>query len=352
MGLALLTLLVASWVGLSRIGWIQLKSDPTLILAHGPLMVSGFLGTLIGVERAVALRKRWGYFGPIFTALGAIGFILGFPKPVPHVLLLLGSMFMVLVFGSVLRKHLAFYTVLMGAGSVSWVVGNAIWLFEGLVSSAVPWWAGFLILTIAGERLELGRIIRLSDRSRFAVNVAVSIFGVGLVITLIKFDWGMRILGVGMLAIGFWLLRFDIARRTIRKDDLPKFIAVCMLSGYLWLIFAGALGLFFGSLRSGLMYDAWLHTIFLGFVFAMIFGHAPVIFPAVLGFPISFKPYFYIHWFLLQISLSFRVVGDLLAFIPARKWGGMFNGIAILVFLITIVIAIGQRLVQQQPAGD
>ena len=51
---ALLALLVAAWAGLLRIGWL-LPTTGGLAAAHGPLMVSGFLGTLIGLERAVAL---------------------------------------------------------------------------------------------------------------------------------------------------------------------------------------------------------------------------------------------------------------------------------------------------------
>ena len=52
--IALLTLLAATWAGLLRIGWL-LPAPGSLAASHGPLMVSGFLGTLIGLERAVAL---------------------------------------------------------------------------------------------------------------------------------------------------------------------------------------------------------------------------------------------------------------------------------------------------------
>ena len=55
---ALLALLVALWAGLLRLGWV-LPSTRGLALAHGPLMVSGFLGALIALERAVALKIRW-----------------------------------------------------------------------------------------------------------------------------------------------------------------------------------------------------------------------------------------------------------------------------------------------------
>src|SRR3972149_6584847 len=50
---------------------------PPLPLAHGPLMVSGFLGTLIALERAVALRARWTYIGPLLTSLGGLFLALG-----------------------------------------------------------------------------------------------------------------------------------------------------------------------------------------------------------------------------------------------------------------------------------
>jgi hypothetical protein len=32
---------------------------------HGPLMVCGFLGTVIGLERAVGLRRWWTYVAPL-----------------------------------------------------------------------------------------------------------------------------------------------------------------------------------------------------------------------------------------------------------------------------------------------
>ncbi|MBG0830117.1 hypothetical protein HS041_20330 [Planomonospora sp. ID67723] len=45
---------------------------------HGPLMALGFLGTLLCLERAVALRRRWGYAAPVLSALGALflGFVM------------------------------------------------------------------------------------------------------------------------------------------------------------------------------------------------------------------------------------------------------------------------------------
>lgn len=53
MALGMIALLAAMLGGLFRLGWDWPPIPSTLSVAHGPLMVSGFLGTLIGLERAV-----------------------------------------------------------------------------------------------------------------------------------------------------------------------------------------------------------------------------------------------------------------------------------------------------------
>lgn len=64
---ALVLLLAALWAGLLRLGWAWPTPLPTLPMAHGPLMINGFLGALIGLERAIALQKRWAYLAPVLT---------------------------------------------------------------------------------------------------------------------------------------------------------------------------------------------------------------------------------------------------------------------------------------------
>jgi len=44
-------------------------------------MVSGFLGTLISLERAVALKARWPYAAPLLSGLGDAALIVGGPGP-------------------------------------------------------------------------------------------------------------------------------------------------------------------------------------------------------------------------------------------------------------------------------
>ena len=60
---------------------------------------------------------------------------------------------------------------------------------------------------------------------------------------------------------------------------LTRFMAICLLSGYVWLGLSGLAALIYGGVPVGPQYDVALrHRLFLGFVFAMIFAHAPVIF--------------------------------------------------------------------------
>ena len=68
--LAVSALLFGMWAGLIRLGWVLPVLQPPLPMLHGPLMVCGFLGTLIGLERAVGTGKRWAYAGPALTAAG------------------------------------------------------------------------------------------------------------------------------------------------------------------------------------------------------------------------------------------------------------------------------------------
>lgn len=99
----------------------------------------------------------------------------------------------------------------------------------------------------------------------------------------------------------------------------------------------------FGQLIAGPIYDAALHSVFVGFVFSMIFGHAPIIFPAILGVPIRFLRVFYAQVIILHISLIVRVIGDLNNLVEFRKWGGFLNEIAILLFIGLTVLSIMKK---------
>ena len=71
------SLLTGLWAGLVRMGWLLPIPNNQFVLIHGPMMVVGFLGTLIGLERAVALQRWWAYLIPVCASLSALSALLG-----------------------------------------------------------------------------------------------------------------------------------------------------------------------------------------------------------------------------------------------------------------------------------
>ena len=177
---AILSLFWAVWLGLLRIGWALPLPEPEQLILHGPLMIGGFLGTLIGLERAVGVGGRWAYTAPVFTAAGSIGLVLGAPSPIAPSLITLGSVVVVSVFVVVLRHHRTMYVATMLIGAVAWVVGNALWTAGFSIYRIVFWWVAFIVCTIGGERLELNRLLRPRAfvRASFAATIAIIIAGI------------------------------------------------------------------------------------------------------------------------------------------------------------------------------
>lgn len=101
------------------------------------------------------------------------------------------------------------------------------------------------------------------------------------------------------------------------------------------MVVAGAIWMFAVPVTSGPLYDATVHSVFLGFTLAMIMAHAPVIFPAVIRKPLPYRPAFYIPVALLHLSLVLRIlVGDLRDIPVMVQWGGVVNIVAVLLFVV------------------
>jgi hypothetical protein len=185
--------------------------------------------------------------------------------------------------------------------------------------AAVPWWIAFFALTIGGERLELSRYLRRGAWVRRSFAILVALLVLSPVIP--------QALGAVLLLLAGWLLAFDLARVTIRQDRLPRYVAACLLAGYFWLALGGAL------MALSTAYDAALHAIFVGFVFSMVFGHAPVIVPAVLRVRFPYHPVLYGPLALLHASLAVRIFVSA----PIGAWG---NAAAIALFILVAIFLV------------
>ncbi|MDO9494180.1 MAG: hypothetical protein Q7J48_00620 [Nocardioides sp.] len=315
---------------------------------HGILMVLGFVGTLIALERAVALRRPIGYLAPALLGLGALLLV---PEPTGEIGALLvtaGSLALCLLYIPLWRRNRDDAVLISALGAVCALGGALLWRGGADTSQTIPWLAGFVILTIAGERLELARLAMPVTAGRDLVLLGSGLAGAIVAATL----WptvGTPLLGAALLALTSWLVRHDVARRTINGSGLPRFAACCMLAGQAWLLVAGGIWLLAGATAEGATYDAVVHAVFLGFTISMIMAHAPSILPAVTRVPLPYRPTMYAPWLLLQLSLVLRLWGgDALGSELARRIGGAGNAIALLAFL-AVAISSASRGIPAKP---
>ena len=348
MALALVALFAGLWGGLILLGLSLPNVAVSAGEAHGPLMALGFLGTLVSLERAVALGRWLMYVAPLAAGTGALADLARAPGSLGPALLTLAGVVLLGAYVVLHRLQPSAHNAVMGLGAVAWCAAGVLWLSGADVSRFTPLLAGFLVLTIVGERLELTRAVHRSEFVRRLLIGAITVFAAGLVVSVFAERVGLRVAGVGLLAEAMWLARFDVARRTVRMSGITRFIAVALLAGYGWLVVAGVLWTIDAPVSGGPAYDAALHAVFLGFVMSMVFAHAPVIVPALLRVSLPFRRFFYAHLALLHASLALRLLGgDLAGNVKLWQWGGIANELAILMFLAATV----HGALSRPPAG-
>ena len=313
-----------------------------LTAVHGPLMVFGFVGTVVVLERAVAVRRGWAYSAPALLGAGGIALISPLPVVVGQVALVAGSVALLAIYGAIWRKQGSVSTAVQVVGALLGLMATVLWLRGIGIPQLAPLLILYLVLTIAGERLELSRISPTVNH-----RVEQWMLGIGLALaagTVVALVWpvaGYPLLGAGMLALVTWLFRHDIATRLVRSVGLPRYMACCLLAGYGWLVVVGGIWLLQGPVYSGPGYDAMMHAVFLGFVMSMIMAHAPTILPAVLRRPLPYRPVMYLPAALLHASLLARVLlGDAHGLPVLVQWGGVFNIVAVLTFVAIAVVSV------------
>lgn len=317
-----------AWTPLADTLWL-----PRAALAHAALMVCGFMGTVIGIERAVAARWRAAWLAPLASAGGGLLLLAG-ADPAARWLLVASSAVFVAVNVALLRKQRAAHTALLLASACAWCAGNVLFALDAGSSAVLPWWFGFLVMTVGAERLEMTRLMRRRPGAQPALLAILAAMVGGAAASCASARIGGLVFGLSLTALAAWLLAFDIARRTVHAHGLPRYMATCLLAGYGWLAIGGvawaatALGL---SAR-----DLALHAVALGFLVSMIMGHAPVILPAIARTKLAFGNFFYLPLAVLHLSLVLRLGG---AFLDPR-WratGALFNALALAFFAATVL---------------
>ncbi|QJR14275.1 hypothetical protein [Usitatibacter palustris] len=322
--------------GLARAG-IAVDA-PTGAALHAVLMIPGFLGTVISLERAVALGSRWAFGAPLAAGLGAVLFAFA-PPPFGLVLMAIAPLWLTAASVAIAARQFEPHTALLVVASLAWAVGNVAFHF-GAASAAPAWWFVFLVLTIAAERLEMTRLMKRRAAAAPLLGLCVALLLAGAALSLADAARGGIAFGMALAGLAAWLAVFDLARRTIRTEGFSRYAAVALLAGYGWLGVAG-----FAWAMQGFdprWRDAALHALGLGFVFSMILAHAPLVVPVIARRRLAYTPAFYIPLALLHASLLVRLA--LAPFDAAfRAWGAALNAVALVVFVATLAVAMSRR---------
>lgn len=336
LALGAIGLVVGVLAGLARFGIAVPDFAAAQAGRHGPLMIGGFFGVVISLERAVALGKPWAYVAPLGAGAATLVTLAGLPYG-PW-LGVAASAVLFLATADVFRRQRALFTFTLTAGTLAWLAGNLLWALGHPPYVAVPCWLAFLVLTIAGERLELSRFLPPSPMAQRVFAAILAVVAVALVAS--ASEAGVRVFGGALLALSVWLGKQDIARRTVRGTGLTRYVAVCLLAGYFWLAVGGFALMAENTAPGGSERDAALHALALGFVFSMVFGHGPIIVPAVLRVAVPYHPAFYVPLVLLHGSLFVRLAGDATATPTLARAGAIANALALLVFIATMLAAV------------
>jgi hypothetical protein len=273
------------------------------------------------------------------SGLAGLALLLGQPQAAAA-LATAGALLLAVVSLGFVARQPEMHTMTVAGGAAALAAGDFAWLASERPAVAVPAWIAFFTLTIAGERLELTRFL---PRSTFALRTfAVLALATGAGAVVAVDPRGARALGAALVLVAAWLARYDLARRTVHDRGLARYTAVCLLAGYVWLAVAGLVIAATGLAPGTRGYDAALHALFLGFVFSMVFGHAPIIFPAVLRIEVPYGPAYYAPLVLLHAGVALRLAGDVLASTAVLQAGAIGNAVAIAAFIVTAVASVAR----------
>jgi len=332
MPLAFIAMIVGIYCGIIRIGQ-PLPSGPYLPVAHhGVLMAGSFLGTLICLERVATFPDKKAWIFVIFMALSLPLFIANQGR-YGVLCLLTGSAGYCWITISNYRKYRLKGDLIMAIGATFQLMAYAVFLFSFSYPRAFAAWMLFLVLTITGERLNLTRFLPVSKKAFYEIYFWIGL----LLVSSFLYHLGSKVVvGASMIGLASWLLRHDLIRVNLKREGHYRFLGLALLLAYLWLAVTGVLSML--EMGNPYLYDAVLHSFFVGFVLSMILAHAPIIFPGLLNINTTpFHPVLYLWLAGLHIGLIIRIYGDMTENFELRKLGGIYNGVFFLVYLLTIL---------------
>jgi hypothetical protein len=369
MGVSIAFMLLALTVGIFRL-MAQNGVGPVLLAdlytLHPLLMVFGFIGGIIVTERiaGVELLPRTKQTGlslaiPPFIFGGmlveAAGYLLDLTtvRYVGAALLVVSS----LLFLSLLRS---FLTIGREKVSVLFMLLSALALLLSSFFSAFSLPAGnvgfvmvllmFPVVFVLGERVELTSLASRSSTAKFvpaliSVLIALAFFG---------FDaWYSTSLAAWMASIAFALIGatfgfFLFAERSARSrtvvSPFQRYVGSHVELAYVWGLAGSIFGIVYSLSPMFAFYDAFVHSLALGFIGLMFLAHGPIILPMVTRRQFDNAKLSFVPLGVLIVALGMRIGSELaLSYSPASPLNlslavsGWLVFLAVLAFFIEIV---------------
>ena len=332
----------------------------SLAALYAPVMIVGFLGAVIALERAVAVGEAWALLAPAGGASGCQALVAGVPEPAGQVLAFLGALVLCAIYVRLHRRAASISVDIGAMGAIALTGGDLLWLRGAAVEACVPLWLLFPVLALVGARLEpapdsSGAVPGTLVQEAVRAVSAAALLGA----CLLGVTGGARLLiGLVLLALAAVMIRDDAVRRAVRATGAARLAAAWALAGHLWLAVAGlvwSLGPLDAASGAGSgTYDILVRAIVLGYALSMIMARlvarvearaptaAPAAHPAHRGLP--HRRTMWPSWALLHAGLALWAVSQARGASALQRAGGVISVVAVLVLMLLALAAAAGRL--------
>ncbi len=374
--------LVSGVLRLMLVNGVVIRFPPLerFYVLHSEIMVFGFLGILIMFERVIGVEvlpkdrrpPTVKLMIPVFVT-GLLLYLTGSVVQINTVVVLGGVLMAV---GSLLfayavwwlffrgGDHLAMYFMLLGVGALT---------IASLVSTRIVTWdqsglallfLSYPVLFIIGERVELTRFgSGILGRRNFKTALAIASTGLTLLIintVLLPIPLllgGAAVCYLAVIGITYRVESMSLRRLSKIRYPINRYVTIHTTAAYYWITTGLALLLLrLVWVSNPFLYDAFIHSIAVGFVGTMILAHGPVILPAILKRPMVSKTLSLIPLLLLTLGNLIRVAGDLVKpfffdIAAAIGYSGLLILASVLAFLIMMVHAMQSTSSSPSPSA-
>jgi hypothetical protein len=337
MGISVLFMMLALLTGIFRL-MAENGVGPLLLVPlyglHPLLMVFGFVAGIIMTERIAGIellpssknsRLSVSMIPFVFAgiALEALGYGIDsiLLRYTGALLLSVGSVLFLLLLVSFYRKGRENLSVtFMGLSAAALLLSSILSAFElpagnvGFVMLLLL----FPIVFILGERVELTSLAsgRRPERLRpilIAISICLFLFALGSrnELTGLQFIYFSAFL---LLAVAFAaFLREELrSSRPIVKGAVPlqRYVRLHVGAAYVWGMVGTIAGMAYVISPASQFYDAFIHSLALGFVGLMFLAHGPVILPVVMGRSFAQDKLSNSPMIILILGIMLRIVGN------------------------------------------